>query len=590
MRASLHAVSMILSIATAVPLRAQDVEADSAPRAARRPVITGRSMVTTKFGIVASSQPLAARAGVQMLENGGNAIDAAIAASAAISLMEPAANGVGGDLFAMIYTASDGKLVGLNASGWAASGMTPELLASKNLTRMPSRGVYTVTVPGLIAGWQAMRDRYGRLPLSTLLAPAIYYAENGWPVTEIVAGVWKNREASLAAQPNAREAYLPAGRAPVEGEIFRNPALGRVLRRVAERGRDGFYRGETAEAIIAILRENGGTMTAADLAEFKPEWVTPISTTYRGWTVYEMPPQGAGIAALEMLSIMEQYPLREWGFHSAKSLHVMMEAKKLAYADMLRYIGDPAFGKLPVEQLLSKSHAVTRAARIDPTKAACRVDPAQLDGVSDAEGNETIYLSVVDRDGNIVSLIQSIYSEFGSGLVPKGMGFMLHNRGALFTMTPGQPNTIAPRKRPLHTIIPAFMQKGGTRIGFGIMGGWNQPVAHAQFVANIADYDFSIQEALEAGRFTKTNFQGCDVSVEHLIPEAVRQELTALGHQIRVPRPRSGTFGWGQAVLRDTNGVNFGASEPRHDGMAIPEAPPLPAAGARGRPPRDQRP
>jgi gamma-glutamyltranspeptidase/glutathione hydrolase len=579
MRSRVLAIAMALSALSTLGVHAQEAEPDTAARAPRRPVVTGRSMVATKFGIVASSQPLAARAGVQMLENGGNAIDAAIAASAAIALMEPASNGIGGDLFAMVYTAADGKLVGLNASGWAASGMTPELLASKNNTRMPSRGVYTVTVPGMVAGWQAMRDRYGRLPLSTSLAPAIYYAENGFPVTEIVAGLWRTGATRLAAHPNSKETFLPAGRPLREGEIFRNADLGRVLRRIAERGSAGFYRGETADAIVAILRENGGTMTAADLAEYKPEWVTPISTTYRGWTVYEMPPQGAGIAALEMLSIMEQYPLREWGFHSAKTLHTMMEAKKLAYADMLRYIGDPAFGKIPVAQLLAKPHAASRAALIDPAKAACRVDPAKLDGVSDAEGGETIYLSVVDRDGNIVSLIQSIYSEFGSGLVPKGTGIMLHNRGALFTMTPDQPNTIAPRKRPLHTIIPAFMEKDGVRIGFGIMGGWNQPVAHAQFVANIADYGFTIQEALEAGRFTKTSFQGCDVSVEHLIPEAVRQELTALGHQIRVPRPRSGTFGWGQAVMRDTSGVNFGASEPRHDGMALPEAPPLPRAG-----------
>ena len=558
---------------------AQDPEPDSTPRAARRPVVTGRSVVTTTFGIVASSQPLAARAGTQMLENGGNAVDAAIAASAAIALMEPASNGVGGDLFAIVYTAADGKLTGLNASGWAATGMTPELLASKNITRMPSRGVYAVTVPGMIAGWQAMRDRFGRLPLSTSLAPAIYYAENGFPVTEIVARLWSAGETRLAAHPNSKATYLPNGRPLREGEIFRNPDLGRVLRRIAERGSDGFYRGETADAILAILRENGGTMTAADLAEYKPEWVTPISTTYRGWTVHEMPPQGAGIAALMMLNIMERFPLGEWGFHSTRTLHAMMEARKLAYADMLRYIGDPKFGRLPVEQLLSKTHAASRAALIDPAKAACRVDPAKLDGVSDTEGGETIYLTVVDRDGNIVSLIQSIYSEFGSGLVPKGTGFMLHNRGALFTLTPNQPNTLAPRKRPLHTIIPAFMEKDGVRIGFGIMGGWNQPVAHAQFVANIADHGFTIQEALEAGRFTKTNFQGCDVSVEHLIPEAVRTELTALGHQIRVPRPRSGTFGWGQAVMRDSSGVNFGASEPRHDGMAIPEAPPLPRAG-----------
>ena len=575
MRSSVFAIPLLLWLAVAGTASAQEAENDSTARNVRRPVVTGRSMVATKFGIVASSQPLAARAGVQMLENGGNAVDAAIAASAAIALMEPASNGIGGDMFAMIYTASDGKLTGLNASGWAATGMTPDLLASKNVARMPSRGVYAVTVPGMVAGWQALRDRYGKLPLSTSLAPAIYYAENGFPVTEIVAGLWRTGENRLAMQANAKEAFLPNGRPLREGEIFRNADLGRVLRRVAERGRDGFYKGETADAILALLRENGGTMTAADLAEFQPEWVTPISTTYRGWTIYEMPPQGAGIAALQMLNIMEQYPLGEWGFHSTKSLHAMMEARKLAYADMLRYIGDPRFSKLPVEQLLSKTHAASRASLIDPAKAACRVDPATLAGVSDTEGGETIYLSVVDRDGNIVSLIQSIYSEWGSGLVPKGTGIMLHNRGALFTLTPDQPNTLAPRKRPLHTIIPAFMEKDGRRIGFGIMGGWNQPVAHAQFVANIADYGFSIQEALEAGRFTKTNFQGCDVSVEHLIPETVRTELAALGHVIRVPRPRSGTFGWGQAVMRDTSGVNFGASEPRHDGAAMPEGPPL---------------
>jgi gamma-glutamyltranspeptidase/glutathione hydrolase len=574
MRNPLALITLTFAVlAPVAPSEAQEAADTAAARRAPRPVVTGRSMVITKLGVVASSNPLAARAGVQILENGGNAIDATIAASAVIGLVEPASNGIGGDLFALIYTAKDGTLHGLNASGWAASGMTPEFLASKEITRMPGRGVYAVTVPGVVAGWQAMQDRFGQLKFETTLAPAIYYAEQGFPVTEIVAGLWRNGARNLATNPNSNETFLPKGRAPVEGEIFRNPDLGRSLRRIVAKGRDGFYKGETADAIVGLLRENGGTMTLADLADFQPEWQTPISTTYRGWTVYEMPPQGSGIAALMMLNLMEQFPLKEWGFHSTRTMHTMIEAKKLAYADMLQYVGDPRSGSIPVQQLLSKTRAAERATLINPTTAACTMTPGKLDGITDSEGSETIYFSVVDKDGNMVSLIQSIYSEWGSGLVPKGTGIMLHNRGGLFTLTPNQPNTLAPRKRPLHTIIPAMMEKDGVRIGFGIMGGWNQSQAHAQFVADIADYGFTIQEALEAGRFTKSSFQGCDVSVEHLVPERVRTELTALGHRITVPRPRSGTFGWGQAVMTDTAKVHYGASEPRHDGGAIPEAP-----------------
>jgi gamma-glutamyltranspeptidase/glutathione hydrolase len=314
-------------------------------------------------------------------------------------------------------------------------------------------------------------------------------------------------------------------------------------------------------------------MTAADLREFKPEWVDLVSTTYRGWTVYELPPNTQGIAALLMLDLMEQFPLGEYGFHSADALHVMIEAKKLAYADMLRYVGDPRFAKMPVAALLNKSYAGKRARLIDREKAAARVEPSVFDGLTNSKGGDTIYLSVIDKDGNIVSLIQSIYAGFGSGLVPPGTGFALHNRGALFTLDETHPNAVAPRKRPLHTIIPGFMQKGDVRIGFGIMGAFNQAQAHAQFVANIADYGLDIQQALEAGRFTKATFTGCDVSVEALIPESVRKELAAFGHDVTAVPPRTGTFGYGQAVMSDGSGVHFGASEPRHDGAAIPEAP-----------------
>jgi gamma-glutamyltranspeptidase/glutathione hydrolase len=536
--------------------------------------VPGRSIVTTRLGIVAASQPLAAQAGVRMLEQGGNAIDAAIAANAVLGLVEPHMNGVGGDLFAIVYEARTGRVHGLNASGWAPSGLTPEFLASRNLTRMPNTGIFSVTVPGAVGGWDALRARFGTKTFAELLAPAIWYAENGFPVTEVIAGEWAEAQRKLFATEEARATYLPGGRPPAFGEVFTNPNLARTLRRIAERGRDGFYRGETADAIVALSVAGGGTMTAADLAEFSAEWQEPISTTYRGWTVYEMPPQGQGIAALMMLNIMERYPLGQWGFHDPRTLHVMIEAKKLAYADMLQYVGDPLFSTIPVARLLSRPHAAARAGRLDLARASCDVAPADLGELESAHGGDTIYLTVIDQDGNIVSLIQSVYSAFGSGLVPSGMGFALHNRGALFTMEPGRPNTLAPRKRPLHTIIPAFMEKDGVRIGFGIMGGWNQSQAHAQFVANIADHGMTIQQALEAGRFTKGSFRGCDVQVEALVPESSRNALKALGHDVRLVPPRSDTFGRGQVVMSTPAGVHFGASEPRHDGAAIPQGGP----------------
>jgi gamma-glutamyltranspeptidase/glutathione hydrolase len=538
---------------------------------ARRPLV-GRSLVTTRNGIVASSQPLAARAGTLVLERGGNAVDAAIATNAAVGVMEPAMNGIGGDLFVLYWDAKAGKLHGLNASGWAPTGLTPQALAAKGVTTMPRDGAASVTVPGAVAGWQALRDRFGTKPLSELLAPAIHYASEGFPVGEITADAWTAASGRVDA-PSASRIYLPGGRPPAPGQLFKNPDLARSLSRIAERGRDGFYKGETADAIVRTLREAGGTMTLADLAELEPEWVEPISTQYRGWTVSEIPPNTQGIAALMMLEIMETFPLGEWGFHSPRALHAMIEAKKLAYADMLRYVADPRFGAVPVAQLLDRARAARRAKQVDMAKAACEVAPDRLAGLTDAKGGDTIYLSVVDKDGNIVSLIQSIFSAFGSGIVPEGTGFALHNRGGLFTLEPGHPNTLAPRKRPLHTIIPGFMQKDGVQIGFGIMGGFNQAQAHAQFVAGIADYGFTIQEALEAGRFTKPTFAGCDVEIEALVPEATRAQLQRLGHQLLVVPARQSNFGWGQAVMARPDGVHFGASEPRHDGAAIPESP-----------------
>ena len=571
---ALFGIGLAAILATRVALPQSNPSAQDKTAAAARPVV-GRSVVSTQLGIVAASHPLAARAGVEMLERGGNAVDAAIAANATIGLMEPAMNGIGGDLFVLYYEAKTGKTYGLNSGGWAPTGLTPEFLRSKGQTRMPGSGIYSVTVPGAIAGWDALRNRFGTKRFAELLAPAIYYAENGFPVSEVIARGWGSTASinKLSPLPNTAKTFLINGRPPKAGEVFRNPDLAKSLRLVADEGRDGFYKGQTARAILQISKDLGGAMTAADLAEYQPEWVTPISTSYRGWTVSELPPNSTGIAALMMLNIMEQFPLGEWGFHSAKALHVMIEAKKLAYADLIRYIGDPNFSKLPVETLLSKAHGAQRSRLINMSKAACTVEPAHLEGYTNAAGQDTIYLSAIDKDGNIVSLIQSNYGDFGSGVVAPGTGFILHNRGALFTLEPNHPNTLAPRKRPLHTIIPAFMEKDGVRIGFGIMGGFNQPQAHAQFIANIADYGFNIQEALEAGRFTKGTFQGCDVSIEQLIPETTRRELTALGHQLNVVQPRSGTFGWGQAVRSDPEGIHYGASEPRHDGAAIPQFP-----------------
>src|SRR5262245_56014108 len=542
----------------------------------RRPrVVTGRSKVATKFGIVAASQPLSARAGVQVLEHGGNAIDAAIAANAVEALVEPYYNGIGGDLFAIYYEARTGKLYGLNAGGWAPTGLTPELLRSKGNTRMPSSGIYSVTVPGMVKGWEMMRARFGKLSMADILAPAIFYAEDGFPVTDIIANAWNGATRKLQTGPHAAEVFLPGGRAPRSGEVFKNPDLAGTMRLIAEKGVAGFYEGKTADAILAVEKELGGTMTAADLKEYQPEWVEPISTTYRGWQVYELPPNTQGIAALMMLNMMEQYPLGEYGLTSPKGMHVMIEAKKLAYADMIRYVADPKVSKVPTAAMLSKDHAKQRATLIDPAKAACSVEPSKFGGLTDGNGGDTIYLSVIDRDGNIVSLIQSLYSSFGSGVVAPGTGVMLHNRGALFTLEDGHPNQIAPRKRPLHTIIPAFMMKDDVKIGFGIMGGFNQAQAHAQFVSDIVDHGLDVQEALEVGRFNKDSFTGCDVNLEVLVPEATRDALAKLGHQVRTVQPRSGTFGYGQAVMSNGAGVHFAGSEPRHDGAAIPEGPPL---------------
>jgi gamma-glutamyltranspeptidase/glutathione hydrolase len=529
-----------------------------------------RSMVITRYGIVATSHVQASVAGAQILERGGSAVDAAIAANAVLGVTEPMMNGMGGDLFAIYWDAKTGKLYGLNASGWAPQGLTVEHLKAKGVSSMPHEGIDSVTVPGAVAGWNALHERFGRMTWKELFQPAIFYAENGYPVPEIIAAYWDDAAGLIGKDPEGRRLYLPNGKPPAVGQIFQNHDLAKALQMVAQNGPAAFYKGEIARAIVSTSQSLGGTMSADDLAEFSPEWVEPISTTYRGWTVYELPPNGQGMAALEMLNILETSPASPDGPLSVAELHKRIEAMKLAYADLGRYNADPRFAKVPVKGILSKEYARERAQLIDPGKANCDVPP----GVPPT--SDTTYLSVVDREGNIVSLIQSNYSAFGSGIAVRGMGFVLQNRGGLFSLDPASPNVLAPRKRPFHTIIPAFMEHGDQHIGFGIMGGANQPLAHAQFVSNVVDYGMNIQAALENARFTVSSKRGCNIVIESRVPPEVRQKLSAMGHQLDVQREYSTAMGRGQAVMHDSKAnVNYGASDPRADGSAAPEPPPL---------------
>ncbi|HXC33687.1 MAG TPA: gamma-glutamyltransferase [Verrucomicrobiae bacterium] len=528
----------------------------------------GRSMVISQGGIVASESPLASQAGAAILARGGNAVDAAVAAHAVMTVVAPMWNGIGGDLFAIVYDAKSGKYYGLNASGWAPGAQSVERLRQMGLRDMPVRGIEPVTVPGSVDGWQKLLDRFGKKKMKEVLSPAIQVAADGYPVTEWIALHFAANVELLRDNEAAAKTYLISDRAPRLGEVMRNPDLAWSLEQIAAGGRDAFYRGEITKRILALSARHGGALTAKDFSDYSSEWVEPISTTYRGWTVYEMPPNSQGIAALEMLNLMEQFDLHSYGLNSSRALHVQIEAKKLAYADLARYIGDPKMAKLPVTGMLSKSYAAERAKLVNMDHANCDAEPGQpLPSAGD-----TVYLSVVDREGNMVSFIESNYSEFGSGLVADGTGFVLHNRGALFNLDPASPNAIAGHKRPLHTIIPAFLEKDQTRIAFGIMSGWNQAQAHAQFVSHVVDFNQNIQAALETARFTKPSFGGCDVLIENRLPGNARAELEAKGHKLILHNGFSDAFGGGQAVMRDyASGVNYGASDPRKDGAAIPE-------------------
>ena len=535
-------------------------------------------MVISRQGIVATSQTLASQAGAQILARGGSAMDAAIAANAVLGLVEPMSDGIGGDLFAIYWDAKTGRLTGINASGWAPKALSIDYLRAKGLGSMPQNGIQSVTVPGCVAGWEKLHGKFGKLPWRDLFQPAIYYAKNGFPVTEMIAGAWSRAVTTLELDENGRRIFLHEGAAPAAGDLFRNPELAGAMELIAGGGAAAFYRGPIAKALLKTSDRLGGTMAGSDLSEFEPEWVEPISTDYRGWTVYELPPNGQGMGTLEMLNIMERFPLGSYGPLSADAFHIKMEAQKLAYADLQRYLADPRFAKVPVAGIVSKKYAAERAKLVDMKRARCEDEP----GDAARYAGDTVYLAAVDREGNIASLIQSVYLSFGSGVVVEGFGFHLQNRGALFEMDPQHPNALAGRKRPFHTIIPAFMEKGTTHMGFGIMGGLNQAQAHAQFASYVVDHEMNIQAALEAPRFTKLNFGGCDVMMEARVPADARAELSERGHRLELQGDFSSWMGGGQVVVHDSAaGVNYGASSPRKDGAAVPEAPDYFAEGKR---------
>jgi gamma-glutamyltranspeptidase/glutathione hydrolase len=525
-----------------------------------------RSMVITQAGIVATSQTLASQAGAQVLARGGSAVDAAIAANAVLSVVEPYMCGLGGDLFAIYRDGKTGKLTGVNASGPA-----PKLLTLASLNHsVPLSGIHTATVPGGVDGWSKLHEKFGKLPWPDLFAPAIYYAERGFPLTEIIQYDWEHCD-RIHEDPNGVRLFRRNNHAPAVGEIFRNPQLARAYAILATLGpRGGFYEGEIGEAILKTSARLGGKLSAQDLRDFASEWVDPLSITYRDWTIHQLPPNGQGVGTLEMLNIMEHFPIPEIDPLSAAAYHVKIEAQKLAFEDQRRYIADPRFAPVPVEQFLSKSYAKDRASLIDLSRAHDTAQPA-----IPVSATHTVYLSVADRDGNLVSWIQSISDLWGSGIVVDGMGFHLHSRGAAFSSDPKHLNALEPGKRPYHTIIPGFMSRGDQHIAFGIMRGMNQAQAQAQFVSNIADHGMNIQMALEAPRFTKMTLGGSDVRIESRVPPSARAELEKLGHALDVRGDYSGFMGGGQAVLRDTQaGMNYGASSPRKDGAAIPEADP----------------
>jgi gamma-glutamyltranspeptidase/glutathione hydrolase len=526
--------------------------------------MAGRSTVYAPNGAIATSQPLATAAGLAVLQRGGNAVDAAVTAAAVLNLVEPHMTGIGGDLFALLWSARERRLVGLNASGRSGSLMTRDALLQRGHDAVPLFGGAPVTVPGALSGWAALLDRFGTIPLAEALAPAIRLAETGFPVSPIIAAQWAAEVDRLRQDDGARATLLVDGnRAPRAGEWFRNPDLAASYRLVADSGPAVLYGGGLGRRIVDRVRALGGFLTLDDLARHEPAWVEPLSVPFRGHTVWELPPNGQGVAALEMLRILEPYDLAAMGHNSAPYLHHLIEAKKLAFADLARWVADPDALPVGPERLLEDGFIEGRRAALDPRRAASRVEPGAV-----STSSETIYLAAADAEGNMVSFINSVYWEFGSGVVVPGTGFALQNRGAGFTLEPGLPNTLAPGKRPLHTIIPGFVTRPGPNgqepwLAFGVMGGSIQPQGHVQLLLNLLVFGMDLQDAIDAARFR--HFEGVRVGLEEPIPADVRRALAAMGHEIVELAP--GDAGGAQAVMRLTRGWAAG-SDPRKDGMA----------------------
>lgn len=555
----------IIAVIQAVCLCATATAADrvtGATFATRSPVLAMQAMAAT-------SQPLATQAALDIMQSGGNAIDAAIAANAVLGLVEPTGNGIGGDLYAIVWDAKTKQLYGLNASGRSPSSLTRQMLLDRGLSKIPSHGPLPVSVPGAVDGWFMLHDRFGQLPMADNLQPAINYAEQGFPVSQLVAYYWNRSVPLLEKWPGFSEQFTIDGQAPKEGEVWRNPNLATTLKAIAKGGRDAFYKGEIARTIAAYMQANGGFLTEADLAAHKSNWVEPVSTNYRGYDVWELPPNGQGIAALQILNILEQYDIGSMGHGSAEYVHLFTEAKKVVFEDRAKYYADAQFNKIPVAQLISKKYARERAKLIDLNRAGKDYPAGEL------EEGDTIYLTTADKDGNMVSLIQSNYRGMGSGMTPPKLGFILQDRGELFSLEEGHFNVYAGGKRPFHTIIPAFVtKKGKPWMSFGLMGGAMQPQGHAQIIVNMIDFGMDIQAAGDAPRIHHTGSSqptgeqmsnGGILNLETGYPYATIRQLMRLGHKIQYA---NGPYGGYQAIYRADNGVYWGATESRKDGHA----------------------
>ena len=527
-----------------------------------------RSEVIGQNGMVATSHPLATQIGLDILKQGGTAVDAAIAANIALGLMEPTGNGIGGDLFAIIWDAKSNKLHGLNASGPAPMNLSIDYFEQQGLKKIPAYGPLPVTVPGAVDGWVKLHEKFGKLKFKSLFEPTIEYAEKGFPITETIAYYLDKSQKRFEKYPNFSEVWIKNGRMPQKGEIFKNPQLANTLRIIAEKGREGFYEGEIAQTMANFVQAQGGFLTYDDLAGFHSEWTQPVSSNYRGYDVWELPPNGQGIAALQILNILENYDLKKMGLFSSEYIHLFTEAKKIVFADRAKYYADPNFSNIPVNELISKSYAKERAKLINLDKASKANDAGILNS------GDTIYLTVADKFGNMVSLIQSNYRGMGSGMMPTGLGFMLQDRGELFSLDKNHKNALEGGKRPFHTIIPAFVTKDGKPfISFGVMGGATQPQAHAQIIINMIDFGLNLQEAGDAPRIVHSGSSqptgevmtdGGSLSIESGFGKQIEQELSNKGHTIKYQK---GVFGGYQAIMFK-DGVYYGASETRKDGQA----------------------